>query len=100
MGKCDNDGLFGNYCILLPGIWFIYLTKYLNYRRIMGNEIQCQGLLSLFNQVLYVFAYTRPRYKVSVSRTIGPLVYSFSLLSQLKPTSQVMQGKIILHKRF
>ena len=28
-------------------------------------------------QVLYVLCFTRPRYQVSVYRTIGPLVYSF-----------------------
>ena len=33
-----------------------------------------QDLLSHFNQVLYVF--TRPRYQVSVYRTIGSLVYT------------------------
>ena len=27
-------------------------------------------------QVLYVLGFTRPRYQVSVYRTIGPLVYS------------------------
>ena len=24
IGKCDNDGLFGNHCIMWAGIWFIY----------------------------------------------------------------------------
>ena len=28
-------------------------------------------------QVLYVLCFTRPRYQVSVYRTIGPLVFSF-----------------------
>ena len=28
-------------------------------------------------QVLYVMCFTRPRYQVSVYRTIGPLVYYF-----------------------
>ena len=37
---------------------------------------QGQGLPSHFIQDLFVvFAYTRPRYQVSVYRTIGPLVY-------------------------
>ena len=37
---------------------------------------QGQGFLSHFNHVLYVLfcAYTRPRYQVSVYRTIGPPV--------------------------
>ena len=30
-------------------------------------------------QVLYVLCFTRPRYQVSVYRTIGPLVYNYSL---------------------
>ena len=29
-------------------------------------------------QVLYVLCFTRPRYQVSVCRTIGPLVYKIS----------------------
>ena len=32
-------------------------------------------------QVLYVLCFTRPRYQVSVYRTIGPLVYFVVLVS-------------------
>ena len=32
-------------------------------------------------QVLYVMCFTRPRYQVSVYRTIGPLVYYFYVYS-------------------
>ena len=32
-------------------------------------------------QVLYVLCFTRPRYQVSVYRTIGPLVYSYVILT-------------------
>ena len=37
-------------------------------------------MLSHFNQVLYdlcLYSYTRPRYQVSVYKTIGPLVFCF-----------------------
>ena len=33
-------------------------------------------------QVFYVLCFTRPRYQVSVYRTIGPLVYVFYTLKQ------------------
>ena len=40
-------------------------------------SIEGQGhFLTLFFQVLYVLCFTRPRYQVSVYRTIGPLVYT------------------------
>ena len=35
---------------------------------------------NIFFQVLYVLCFTRPRYQVSVYRTIGPLVVIFSLI--------------------
>ena len=39
-------------------------------------SIDGQGLsLPYIFQVLYVLCFTRPRYQVSVYRTIGPLVY-------------------------
>ena len=38
----------------------------------MGNQGQC--LLSHFNKILNVYAYTRSKYQVSVYRIIGPLV--------------------------
>ena len=53
-GKCDNDGLFGHNCSLRSRIRLILL---------------CQGFHSHSIQVLH-----RPRYHVSVYRTIGPLV--------------------------
>ena len=41
----------------------------------MSIEGQGHFLPHIF-QVLYVLCFTRPRYQVSVYRTIGPLVYS------------------------
>ena len=39
-------------------------------------SIEGQGhFFTIFFQVLYVLCFTRPRYQVSVYRTIGPLVY-------------------------
>ena len=38
-------------------------------------------LYHIFFQVLYVLCFTRPRYHVSVYRTIGPLVSYSSLIS-------------------
>ena len=34
-------------------------------------------------QVLYVLCFTRPRYSVSVYRTIGPLVFIFSFIIEI-----------------
>ena len=36
-----------------------------------------QGFLSHFIHVLYVLCFSRPRYQVSVNRTIGPLFFLF-----------------------
>ena len=49
-------------------------------------SIESQGLSSPYIfQVLYVLCFTRPRYQVSVYRTIGPLVSSFvSIATVLK----------------
>ena len=59
-------------------------------------SIEGQGhFFTIFFQVLYVLCFTRPRYQVSVHRTIGPLVL-FSIekilrfnigVAILKPTS-------------
>ena len=39
-------------------------------------SIEGQGhFFTIYFQVLYVLCFTRPRYQVSVYRTIGPLVY-------------------------
>ena len=35
-------------------------------------------------QVLYVLCFTRPRYQVSVCRTIGPLVYHICIIVYFK----------------
>ena len=40
--------------------------------------------LSYIFQVLYVLCFTRPRYQVSVYRTIGPLVWLFLSRAQIK----------------
>ena len=37
-------------------------------------------------QVLYVLCFTRPRYQVSVYRTIGPLVFHFISLASISAT--------------
>ena len=42
----------------------------------MSIEGQGHSLPYIF-QVLYVLCFTRPRYQVSVYRTIGPLVYLY-----------------------
>ena len=43
----------------------------------------CRVEVHIF-QVLYVLCFTRPRYQVSVYRTIGPLVISFLLSQDLR----------------
>ena len=44
-------------------------------QRIMRNLIQGHFTSVIFNQVFCMFcAYTRPRYQMSIYRTIGPLV--------------------------
>ena len=44
-------------------------------------------------QVLYVLCFTRPRYQVSVYRTIGPLVFSFVVaICELVHTVEAMYG--------
>ena len=48
-------------------------------------------------QVLYVLCFTRPRYQVSVYRTIGPLVISLYLKAFIQNLAQigtVVSGKI------
>ena len=35
-------------------------------------------------QVLYVLCFTRPRYQVSIYRTIGPLVYIMEGISEIE----------------
>ena len=43
-------------------------------------SIEGQGhFFTIYYQVLYVLCFTRPRYQVSVYRTIGPLVYMLGL---------------------
>ena len=41
-------------------------------------KVKVISLLYIF-QVLYVLCFSRPRYQVSVYRTIGPLVYAMCL---------------------
>ena len=44
------------------------------------ETIEGQGhFFTIYFQVLYVFYFTRPRYQVSVYRTIGPLVFIYLL---------------------
>ena len=50
--------------------------------------------LPYFFQVLYVLCFTRPRYQVSVYRTIGPLV---SLLLQLALCDPVHDMEVTFH---
>ena len=40
-------------------------------------------LYHIFFQVLYVLCFTRPRYQVSVYRTIGPLVFINSIIQSI-----------------
>ena len=40
-------------------------------------SIEAQGhFFTIYFQVMYVLCFTRPKYQVSVYRTIGPLVFS------------------------
>ena len=53
-------------------------------------SIEGQGhFFTTYFQILYILCFTRPRYQVSVYRTIGPLVYferqAFVVLVSLKP---------------
>ena len=61
--QCDSGWFFGNYCSLWHGNWLIYLTKGVN---------ESIGSLNLCRTS---YRYPRPRYQVSVYRTIGPLVF-------------------------
>ena len=49
-------------------------------------------------QVMYVLCFTRPRYQVSVYRTIGPLVIENDTCTQIvsaeKPVTQRMLGRL------
>ena len=50
-------------------------------------------------QVLYVMCFTSPRYQVSVYRTIGPLVWTFSLFHGfMKSNSQPLEKDKKVHK--
>ena len=42
--------------------------------KVCGNEGQGHFFTIYFSRFLYVLCFTRPRYQVSVYRTIGPLV--------------------------
>ena len=46
MGKCDNDGLFGNYCIITHNPSFTHSDYSIN--QIPGQGNQGQGLLRYF----------------------------------------------------
>ena len=48
-----------------------HLIEFIRYVRIEGQGHFC----TVYFQVLYVLCFTRPRYQVSVNRTIGPLVF-------------------------
>ena len=48
-------------------------------------SIEGQGhFFTIYFQVLYVLCFTRPRYQVSVYRTIGPLVFEYDLVENPK----------------
>ena len=47
-------------------------------------KVKVISLLYIF-QVLYVLCFTRPRYQVSVYRTIGPLVFSLVSVAEWPP---------------
>ena len=72
MGKCENSGFSETIaaCDLKVGRCrqLIEIMKVL--------KVKVISLPYIF-QVLYVLCFTRPRYQVSVYRTIGPLVYRF-----------------------
>ena len=59
------------------------------YRQLIEIMKVCEYLRSwsliyhIFFQVLYVLCFTRPRYQVSVYRTIGPLVFHYGFDSTI-----------------
>ena len=50
-------------------------------------------------QVLYILYFTRPRYQVSVYRTVGPLVYFFDVLlcAPVKQLRLCQDGQFLDH---
>ena len=89
MGKCDNYGLFENYCILDFG----QCSRH--------NELMKDYALSrswLAKPFLYRFCmfctYTRPRYQVSVYRTIGPLVLFLMVMCGTWPLASLLCNDI------
>ena len=54
----------------------------------MSIEGQCH-FFTIYFQVLYVLCFTRPRYQVSVYRTIGPLVFCLQRNIQIGYGSQI-----------
>ena len=48
--------------------------------------------LAYILQVLYYLCFTRPRYQVSVYRTIGPIVYFVDALCDLVYAVEAMYG--------
>ena len=72
MKLCEYRRSMSFLSIYFPG--FVCFVLY--YAKISGERLQdhwSSGLPYIF-QVLYVLCFTRPRYQVSVNRTIGPLV--------------------------
>ena len=80
MGKWENSGYLRNYCNQWPENLKGQNSNSVNeseYRRSPSRSF----LELVFSRFCIFCAYTRPRYKVSVYRTIGPLVMSsYSLI--------------------
>ena len=77
MGKSENSGFFRKYC---PSDLKVgrrrQLVEVIRYVSIEG-----QGhFFTIYCKVLYVLCFSRPRYQLSVHRTIGPLVNLYFLI--------------------
>ena len=74
MGKSENSGFFRNYCSLDLKVGRCRLL--IEIMKVFEYLVKVISLPYIF-QVLYALCFTRPRYQVSVYRTIGPLVFIY-----------------------
>ena len=82
MGKNENSGFFRHYCSQGPIV--VRCRKLIEFMKVC--EYEGQGLFfTIYFQVLYVLCFTRPRYKGSVYRTIGPQVFSSVSVTEWPP---------------
>ena len=75
MGKWENSGYLRNYCNQWPENLKVQITNSLNESKgVLKVTVKVISWPCFFSRFCIFCAYTRPRYQVSVYRTIGPLV--------------------------